>query len=209
LQSNVSPHRWLALMKELGIGEHLETFREIHEAYAEPHRRYHTAAHIDACLRELDSVRPLANLACEIEAALWFHDVVYAPNASDNERRSAALAVQFLRSAGVPSKGCGRVHTHVMATSHKVESKDPDSALVVDIDLSILGQEPFIYDRFERQVREEYGSVPAPLYRRERTEVLRSFLKRKSVYSTAEFRERYEVRARINLERAIGQLAQS
>ena len=196
-------------MKGLGVGGHLEMFHQIHEAYSEPHRRYHTAAHIDTCLRELDSVRPLASFACEVEAALWFHDFVYAPYASDNERRSADLAAQFLRSAGLPSEGCGRIHAHVMATSHAVEPRDPDSALVVDIDLSILGQEPFIYDRFERQVREEYRSVPPPLYRRERTEVLRSFLKRNSVYSTAEFRERYEVQARINLERAIGQLAQS
>jgi predicted metal-dependent HD superfamily phosphohydrolase len=204
----VSPERWLALMKGLGVGEHLEMFHRVHEAYSEPHRRYHTVAHIDACLRELDSCRSRPNRAYEVEAALWFHDVIYAPQAADNESRSADLAARFLASAGLPVGACGRVHGHVMATSHKTEPAGLDSALVVDIDLSILGQEPVAYARFEREVRQEYRAVPTLLYRRKRAEILRSFLERKCIYWTAEFRERYEAPARVNLERAIERLAE-
>jgi predicted metal-dependent HD superfamily phosphohydrolase len=193
-------------MKGLGIGAHLEMFHQVHAAYSEPHRHYHTVAHIDACLRELDSFRSLARSASEVEAALWFHDVIYVPEASDNETRSAELAARFLASAGLRPEACGRVHGHVLATTHDKEPADSDSALAADVDLSILGKEPAAYARFERQVRREYRAVPPLQYRRKRREVLRSFLERKSIYWTAEFRERYEARARLNIERAIARL---
>jgi predicted metal-dependent HD superfamily phosphohydrolase len=193
-------------MKGLEIGENREMFKRVHAAYSERHRHYHTVAHIDACLREFDPFRSLAKFAYEVEAALWFHDVIYAPRASNNESQSADLAVQFLASAGVPPEVCARVQNHIMATRHNSETRDPDSALVVDIDLSILGQDPAAYEQFEVQVREEYKWVPGFLFRRKRAEILRSFLERKFIYSTRQFRERYEASARVNLERAIDQL---
>ena len=202
----MSPERWLDLMAALGIGEHREMFRRVHDAYSEPHRHYHTVAHIDACLREFDSCRTLARFAHEVEAALWFHDVIYAPRATDSESRSADLAKQFVASAGVPPEACARVHNHIMATMHNAEPADPDSALVVDVDLSILGQDAAAYDVFEAQVRKEYQWVPGIVFRRKRAAILRSFLERGSIYSTPQFRERYEAAARANLQRAIERL---
>jgi len=202
----MSPERWLDLMKGFGVGEHREMFRRLRDAYSERHRHYHTVAHIDACLREFDPFRSLARFACEVEAALWFHDVIYAPRASDNESRSADLAAQFLASADVPSDACDRVHSHILATMHDAEPAYPDSALVVDVDRSILGQDPVAFDAFETQVREEYKWIPGSLFRRKRAEVFRSLLERKRIYSTPQFRERYEAPARVNLKRAIDRL---
>ena len=85
---------------------------------------------------------------------------------------------------------------------------DDDARLVVDIDLSILGQAEQVYDVFERSVREEYKWVPWFLYRRKRIEILRSFLERESIYGTDRFRQRYESGARSNLDRAIRRLEQ-
>lgn len=203
----MSPERWRNLMKGLGLDEHREMFDQVLGAYSERHRHYHTVAHIDACLRELDSARSLAKFPWEVEAALWFHDAVYAPSASDNERRSADLAVRFLETAGLPSDVCARVHRHVMATRHDAGPMDPDSALVVDVDLSILGQEPAVYNQFEVQVRKEYKLVPGFVFRRKRSEILRSLLERKSIYHTPPFHQRYEAQARVNLARAIELLA--
>jgi predicted metal-dependent HD superfamily phosphohydrolase len=199
--------RWTELMRSLGVAENIQMFERIRSAYSEPHRCYHTGAHIEACLREFDSVRSLAHSESEVEVALWFHDVVYAPRASDNERRSAALAAEFLASAGVDPAVCARVHSHVMATVHDAEPVDPDARLLVDVDLSILGQDTETYDRFEGAVREEYKWVPWFMYRRKRGDILRSFLRREFVYCTELFRRRYEFAARANLERAIDALA--
>ena len=195
--------RWTALMSSFGVADHPEMFERIVKAYGEPHRRYHTAAHIGACLGEFDSVRSLAQSGSEVEAALWFHDVIYDTRASNNERQSAEMASRFLASSGVSSSSYDRVYSHIMATAHKGKPVDDDARLVVDIDLSILGQGELVYDQFERSVREEYKWVPWFLYRRKRTEILRAFLARESIYATEPFRQRYESAARSNLERAI------
>ena len=195
-------------MSSFGVAGHAGMFERIVKAYAEPHRHYHTVAHIDACLREFDSVRSLARAGSEVEAALWFHDVIYNVRASDNELRSAEMASQFLTSAGVSPSICARVYSHILATAHKGTPVDDDARLVVDIDLSILGQDEQIYDLFERSVREEYKWVPWFLYRRKRIEILRSFLDRESIYGSERFQQRYEPAARCNLERAIRKLEQ-
>ena len=193
-------------MRSFGLSDNLQMFEWLKSAYAESHRHYHTASHIEACLREFDAVRSLAQSEAEVEIALWFHDAVYLPRASDNERRSADMASQFLAASGVSPESCARVHSHVMATVHNVEPADPDARLLVDVDLSILGQDTECYDRFERAIREEYKWVPWFLYRRKRAEVLGSFLEREYIYSTEPFRRRYELRARANLGRAIDSL---
>ena len=78
-----------------------------------------------------------------------------------------------------------------------------DTAVVVDVDLSILGREPAEYDIYERAIREEYKWVPGPIYRRKRAEILESFLARPAIYETRHFVDAYEQSARENLRRAI------
>jgi predicted metal-dependent HD superfamily phosphohydrolase len=196
-------------MARLGTGPHGRIYESLVAAYAQPHRHYHTAAHIDACLREFDTAAALAQFPDEVEVALWFHDAVYVPGASDNEGLSAEWAVRFLAEAGVVESSRQRVYSHVMATRHDTEAVSNDSALVTDIDLSILGQAPAVYARFERDVREEYRSVPQPLYDRKRCAVLQGFLAREFIYALPHFRARYEDRARTNVDCAIRALRES
>ena len=85
-------------MKNLGIAPHADIYARLAATYREPHRHYHTAAHISACLDELDGARELASFPFEVEAALWFHDAVYDTRASDNEERSAQWAAAFFIS---------------------------------------------------------------------------------------------------------------
>jgi len=203
----VTRDRWCALMRSFGTADHLDMFGRVQAAYSEPQRFYHDVTHIDACLAQFDAVLALAQAPAEVEMALWMHDAVYVPRASDNERKSADWAVAFLRSAGVSERRAELVEAHIMATVHAVEPASSDSRLVVDIDLSILGRDEATYDAFERNVRREYRWVPWFLYRRKRIEVLRSFLDRSRIYFTAAFHERFESSARANLARAIAVLA--
>ena len=93
-----------------------------------------------------------------------------------------------------------------MATVHDASAPGADAGLVVDIDLAILGADEREYQRFETNVRLEYRWVPAPLYRKTRRKILRSFLERDAIYSTKHFRDKYESDARSNLTRAISAL---
>jgi predicted metal-dependent HD superfamily phosphohydrolase len=199
--------RWLELWSRLGAqGSGASIFAQLTAAYAEPGRAYHTAEHIRDCLAELDLTRSLAQHPDEVETALWFHDAVYLPGASDNEDQSAELARTALSVGAVPREVVDRIAALVLATRHAGVPSAPDERLICDIDLSILGREPAIFDAFERRIRREYNWVPEPTYRQERSAVLSGFLRRRSIYHTDLFRHRYEAAARANLERLIEKL---
>ena len=199
-------NRWNRLMAAFGMPASAETYNALVAAYSERHRHYHTGEHIDHCLRELDCVPELADDAAEVELALWFHDAIYNPYASDNEERSADLACELLTRNGAGPDRVRRVRAHILATRHAALADLDDSKLVVDIDLSILGVDSHSYARFETNVRREYHWVPGVIFRRKRAEILESFLARPQLYGTEPFRLRYELAARENLRRAIADL---
>ena len=197
----------MALSRRLGVQESARSvFAQLAGAYAEPSRAYHNTQHIRDCLSQLDLSRELARGPDEVEAALWFHDVVYLPGAADNEDRSARLAEATLTAGGAPLKTGRRVAELVLATRHLTVPSEPDSQLVCDIDLSILGREPAVFDRFERAIRQEYAHIPEPAYRHERAAVVARFLQRESLYQTEYFRDRFEQQARANLKRLLHDL---
>jgi predicted metal-dependent HD superfamily phosphohydrolase len=201
-------NRWLALWPRLGAEQNgLEVFHQLAAAYAEPTRFYHTAAHIADCLVQFDGSRDLASRPDEVEAALWYHDAVYVPGAIDNEDRSARMAQSALTAAAASSGVPERVAAMVMATKHLDLPSDPDTQLLCDIDLSILGREVAEFDQFEWRIRQEYAWVSEPTYRSARSEVLNGFLRRRSIYHTDRFAQRYERKARQNLERVLAALS--
>jgi predicted metal-dependent HD superfamily phosphohydrolase len=204
---SLEQERWLKLWSRLGAqGNGASAFAHLAAAYAEPGRAYHNAEHIRDCLAELDSSRGLAQHPDEVETALWFHDAVYLPGGADNEEQSAQRARTALTDASVSESVAGQVATLVLATRHTAPADTPDEKLICDIDLSILGREPAIFDQFERQIRQEYAWVPEPIYRRERSRVLAGFVERRSIYQTESFRRKYEIPARANLRRLIAGL---
>jgi predicted metal-dependent HD superfamily phosphohydrolase len=199
--------RWTELWSRLGaLGDGLSVFSRLAAAYAEPPRAYHTATHIQDCLSQFDLSRATAQRPDEVEAALWFHDAVYLPGRSDNENRSADLARAALSEGGVAPKVAQSVAELVLATRHLAIPDQPDAALLCDIDLSILGRSPGIFDQFERQIRREYARVPEPTYRSARSEILQRFLRRPTIYQTPFFRQRYEAAARANLTRLLKEI---
>ena len=175
-------------------------------AYAESARVYHTAEHIRECLAQFDLCSQIATRPDEVEAAIWFHDAVYQPGASDNEDLSARLARASLTDAGASAPVADRIAELVLATQHLSIPEEPDAALLCDVDLSILGRTADAFDEFERHIREEYAWVPEPAYRSGRSRILKGFLERPSIFQTEFFRERYEALARANLARMIAKL---
>ena len=198
--------RWLALWERSpATGDGRAELTVIAERYGEPERRYHTLAHVADCLAELDRERRLAERPDEAELALWLHDIVYDSHADDNERRSAELAAAMLRRAGL-SDAAEPVSRMILATTHSGPAPPGDPALVCDADLAILGAEPARFAEYEHRIREEYGWVPEPIYRRRRRAILERLLARPTIFVTPGFRARLEARARANLSTAIARL---
>lgn len=189
-------------------GSYHEALRRIRLGYAEPHRTYHTARHISACLRLVDDpeVERRSTRGAEIEAAIWWHDLVYDTHAKDNEEKSAGDAVATLRAAGVEEESVDRIAKYILATKRH-ETDESDGQLVIDIDLSILAEDEKTYARFEEEIRREYAWVDAASYRAGRSAVLRHFLDRPNIYASPFFRERWDAKARRNITWALERLA--
>lgn len=199
--------RWLRLWQAIGASGNGSAWYEIlTRAYSEPHRYYHNQQHIADCLTEFDLVRSLAKQPDAVELALWFHDAVYDPRAADNEEQSAGLATRCLESAEQLELTSFVVFL-VMATKlHDTTTTSPDAALIVDVDLSILGQNEERFAQYEAGIRAEYAWVPQETFEVRRAEILQRFLNRQRIYSTEHFFARYERTARQNLEQSIRSL---
>src|SRR5687768_11395978 len=112
--------------------------------YSAPGRVYHDERHLDDCLRHLDEVEELGEHERRLLrwAILW-HDVVYDPKRSDNEQRSAERAHRDLLECGIEPADAQEVARLIGLTrGHRADSDDRLGALLVSIDLSILGSEP-------------------------------------------------------------------
>lgn len=198
--------RWRNLMRVWGFEPNKPAYEALFAAYTESHRHYHTVEHIKACLYHLDTCREQLDQPHEIELALWFHDAVYQPLASNNEQKSADWAVSFLTANGASSETIDRIYRLIMVTKHDEATQTRDESFLVDIDLSILGADSATYDQFEQGIRQEYRAVPKFLYRRKRAAVLQSFLSRPRIYHNEPFISEREQQARANLIQAITNL---
>lgn len=198
--------RWSALCQRLGCPRSEGWWEVLERAYSEPHRHYHTAGHVDECLDLFDETTERPEHPDEVELGIWLHDVVYAPRRDDNEERSAEIAGQWLQSCGADAEVLARVRDLILATRHAEAPATHDQALLQDIDLGILGASSERFVEYEAQIRREYRWVPGFVFRARRSEVLRSFVDRKSVYRTAWFRRHREAAARRNLSWAIDRL---
>jgi predicted metal-dependent HD superfamily phosphohydrolase len=199
--------RWQALLVDLVAVADDGTFLQLRSAYNEKHRAYHTERHVDECLSVLDEWKDLALRPAEVECAIWFHDAVYQPFSSQNEERSAEWMAAFAKRSGMQDEKWERIRGHILATRHVGLAKDKDSALTVDIDLSILGADAIRYAEFERDIRTEYRWVPEFIYRSKRMALLRSFLERPRIYSSDRAYDRFEHIARANLNDSIERLS--
>lgn len=199
--------RWAALWAELNLTMP-DTARSPHilARYAEPQRAYHTVQHLHECLTWFDDARSLARDPPLLEMAIWYHDAVYQPRRSDNEQASADLARVQLKKAGAAAQTAEQVAALILWTTHAAEPPAGDPALLVDIDLAILGASTARYAEYERQIRHEYAWVPMFLFRRRRAALLTTFLERSRIFSTALLYDRLEQQARANLAGAIGVL---
>lgn len=203
----LEPRQWNLLWRELGAqGDPTLWYRRLTEAYAEPSRHYHDTRHLAECLNELESAAALAKRPACVAMALWFHDAVYDARSATNEEDSAALAVECLTGAQVDGEFVKRVQQLILCTKTHEAGGDSDAALLIDIDLAILGQPPERFWDYERGIRAEYAWVPVATYTEKRTEILARFLQRGVIYRTEYFRLKYEAAARANLQAAIQRL---
>lgn len=181
---------------------------ELARRYGEPHRAYHTAAHVDAVLAWFDRViddGPGWTAPDDVYVAIVFHDAIYDATRGDNEAASAALADTL-----VGASPRARALIELTARHGKLAAAelagDLDAQLFLDADLAIVGAEPATFDAYDRAVRVEYAHVPDAAYRAGRGAFLRTLLGRDRLFFSDFFHARLDAPARANLARALDRL---
>lgn len=192
-------NRWKRLMSELGLSENNEMYEALISAYSESHRHYHDLSHLKMVLTQFARVEQLAENKSHVEMALWFHDAIYKPFSSTNEKDSATWACDFLIGNGVVNAIGENVSRLVMATSHLDGASSNDESLIVDIDLTVLGLSKDAYEKYTEGVRREYKFVPTFIYKRKRKALIRSFLAKKRVFYNEQLDNKFGDTARRNL----------
>jgi predicted metal-dependent HD superfamily phosphohydrolase len=191
-------------------GDPREAFAALDAGYGAPDRVYHGWTHVLDCLERLSEARHLCVRPDAVEFALWFHDAVYDPRSSDNERRSASMGRDYAAAAGLGLPFGHSVEGLILATGHldapKADGAVADAPIMIDIDLSILGRDRSAFDAYDRAIRAEYSHLSEREYRAGRLRVLGSFQARRRIYGTDFFSARYEARARENLAAALARL---
>jgi predicted metal-dependent HD superfamily phosphohydrolase len=172
------------------IGASIAAGRNWRAAMSEPHRHYHTLAHVEAMLSHI----PEGAESRELVAAIWLHDIVYDPTAGDNEERSADRAMEDLKYTPLDRD---MVAGLIIGTKLHEGGSDIQN-LLNDLDLGILGASRTIYATYCEQIRDEYRNVPDKLYSQGRTAILKRFNER-HLFKTAFF-QHLEKPAHANLE---------
>ncbi|TJY60800.1 N-methyl-D-aspartate receptor NMDAR2C subunit [Sinimarinibacterium sp. CAU 1509] len=199
--------RWTEIFREMGLHGDPIVHAELRRRHSEPSRVFHTLHRVAECLDLFEQVRDLCDQPAEVELAIWFHDALYDVRRADNELRSADWARTVLQVAGASDTVIDAVCGLIIATAAQAEPVTEDEALMIDIDLSILGARPARYAEYERQLRRESRHVPQQLYQSVRKKALRDYLARPRIYFTDWFKLRYETQARANLQRSLRQLS--
>lgn len=175
---------------------------EILHRWNESHRTYHDERHLEDVLLSLDHLATRGEpLRVETLLAAWFHDAIYEGVPGEDEQRSAQLAVSTLAEFGLRPAVVRHVGDLIVATTPTLVVADVPASLahLLDADLSIFAAPPARYEQYATSVREEYGHVPLPEFRRGRALILRGYMDLPAIYRTPSAQELWETRARENL----------
>jgi len=170
---------------------------EIVEQYSAKSRYYHNLNHLENMFSELDSVKFMVGDLDTTLFAIYYHDIIYKSTKSDNEHRSALFFKERISKTNF--KEIEKCCLQIEATKHHKKTKDVDTNILLDIDLSILGMDEMVYKEYCLNVRKEYQIYPDLMYYKGRKKVLKNMLDKRSIYACDYFITKYESKARENI----------
>ncbi|RYE25576.1 MAG: hypothetical protein EOP51_03745 [Sphingobacteriales bacterium] len=196
---------FIELLKKYSADNNLTDvlWAEIEENYTAKDRHYHTLAHLENLLDQLVTIDEKINNWEATLFALYYHDIVYDTLRSDNEEKSAELAVQRMKQIAVSHVTIDHCKKQILATKSHSESTESDINLFTDADLSMLGQTWESYENYYKNIRREYAIYPDVVYNEGRKKILQHFLSMPRIFKTDSFYSKYEMQARQNLQKEI------
>jgi len=173
---------------------------EIEKKYSEKSRHYHNLQHLENMFSELELVKDKILNCNNISFSVFYHDVIYDATSKLNEENSAEFAKSRLQNLGLNETDLAEISEQILATKSHQKSEKSDINYLLDADLSVLGKDPETYLDYTRNIRKEYSIYPDFLYKPGRKKVLKHFLELENIFKTEEFRNKYEIQAKKNIE---------
>lgn len=143
--------------------------------------------------------------------AIWFHDVIYIPGYPLNEWYSAEFMKSMIAPFLDPSI-IDNVWNGIIATSkHLLKSTgselDPKFERLLDLDLCSFSWDKENYDASSDKITEEFLSLTGVSgWKEGRIKFLTDLLAKPSIYRTSFFKEKFEQKARANIEQTLKEL---
>lgn len=170
----------------------LKVFDYIIRKYSEPHRHYHSGAHVIDCISKFFTNFLYPNKLLEWNQAppvclsLVYHDLVYDVRSSSNETDSAKFAEYHLRLLKVEESIREKVFAFIEATKNHEHEEDDESiplqSVVLDVDMSILADDREKYTKYAHDIYKEYSFMGRENYVEARTKVLNQFMENEELF---------------------------
>ena len=178
---------------------------ELQTNYSQKHRKYHNLNHLNEMFSYFDVFVDELDHPEEVAFAIFYHDIIYNVLKSNNEEKSAKIAVKYLSVMKIEAEVINRVNQLILDTkTHQTLTNDGN--FLMDFDLAILGQPEKEYQLYTSQIREEYKVFPNIIYTKGRKKVLQHFLDNEAIFKTAFFYDKFEKQAKSNLQQELNSL---
>lgn len=194
---------------DLSKEEIAKYWQQLTTNYGEANRYYHNLEHLSVLFTSFDEYHVKLKDPLVVAHAIWYHDIIYSARRGDNEEKSALVAAENIAKFGLSIKQQENCLHYIRATAQHLDVKvdaQEDLAYFLDFDLAVLAWPQSKYQVYAQAIRKEYRHVPGFLYRRGRRKVLRYFLEVPTLFRTAEFQEKHETAAKLNLKWELGTL---
>ncbi|URM36699.1 HD domain-containing protein [Flavobacterium anhuiense] len=194
------------LLSNIGFSanEIQQNWLDLEKAYSKKSRYYHNLTHLKEMVDSFEIYKDKLQKPDEILFSIFYHDFIYSASKKDNELKSAEYALSILSENSILNKQL--VFDAICATQQHQQNSIEDINWLIDFDLKILAKDWEDYQIYFDQIRKEYRIYPDFLYKPGRAKALKHFLENEFIFQTNEFRNLYEEKARINIEKEISLL---
>ncbi|MBS7231477.1 hypothetical protein KHA90_10630 [Flavobacterium psychroterrae] len=178
-----------------------KSWLDLEKAYSHKSRHYHNLTHINDMIECYETYFDKLQNPNEILFSIFYHDYIYKGSKKDNELKSAEYALSILSENIQFEKQL--VFDAICATQQHQHNANEDINWLIDFDLKILARDWNGYQIYFEQIRKEYSIYPDFLYKPGRAKALKHFLENEFIFQTSVFRDLYEEKARLNIEKEI------
>lgn len=160
-----------SLLAEYGITD----IAQVATAWREPHRHYHTEAHLQKLLHDIADLAQRGDLTQEekeiLQVTAFFHDWVYDVKAHDNEEQSAQVFMQYAEA----HPNALAIRDIILATKDHL-SHDRLGRIFCALDMRVVTHSSFAeLLEWERQIFKEYQWIDFSMYKIGRLKLLKKF----------------------------------